>query len=59
MKILGFLLLLAGGGLVLATLVLLAAPAPRDAFVAAGVGVELVGLVLVIRAHINPRGEHG
>jgi hypothetical protein len=58
MKLLGFLLLLAGWGLVLAALVLLAAPPPRDAFVLAGVGVEIVGLVLVIRAHLIPRGEH-
>jgi hypothetical protein len=59
MKILGFLLLLAGWGLALAAVVLLAAAAPRAAFVLAGVGVEVVGLVLVIRGHSAPRGEHG
>jgi hypothetical protein len=59
MKILGFLLLLAGWGLALAALILLGAAGPRAAFVLAGVGVEIVGLVLVIRAHLVPRGEHG
>jgi hypothetical protein len=57
-KLLGFLLLLAGWGLVLAALALLPAPAPRTAFVFAGIGVEIVGLVLVIRAHLRPRGAH-
>jgi len=58
MKFLGFLLLLAGWGIVLTALALLAASAPRAAFVLAGVGVEILGLVLVIRAHPAPRGEH-
>lgn len=51
MKLVGFLLLLAGWFLVLAALVLLAAPLPRAAFVLAGVGVEMLGLFLVFRAH--------
>jgi hypothetical protein len=58
MKFLGFLLLLAGWGIVLTALALLAADAPRVAFVLAGIGVEILGLVLVIRAHPAPRGEH-
>ncbi len=58
MKFLGFLLLLAGWGIVLTAIVLLAADAPRVAFVLAGIGVEILGLVLVIRAHPAPRGEH-
>ena len=57
-KLFGFLLLFAGWGLVLAALALLAADAPRIAFVLAGIGVEIVGLVLVIRAHPLPRGTH-
>jgi hypothetical protein len=36
----------------------MAADAPRIAFVLAGVGVEIVGLVLVIRAHPLRRGAH-
>jgi hypothetical protein len=50
--------LLAGWGIVLAALALLAADAPRIAFVLAGIGVEIVGLVLVIRSHPLPRGTH-
>jgi hypothetical protein len=57
-RLLGFLLLLAGWGLVLAALALLAADAPRIAFVLAGIGVEIVGLVLVIRSHPLPGGTH-
>ena len=56
MKIFGFLLLLAGWGLVLATLTLLAASGARAIFVLAGVSVELVGLTLVTRAHLVPQG---
>jgi hypothetical protein len=59
MKLLGFLLLLSGWGLTLAAVALLGATTPRAAFVLAGVGVEIVGLVLVIRAHSVPRGERG
>jgi uncharacterized membrane protein len=51
MKIAGFLLLLTGWLLVLAAVVLLAAPAARSGFVLAGVGVEILGLLLVFRAH--------
>ncbi len=58
MKFLGFLLLLAGWGIVLTALALLAASAPRVAFVLAGIGVEILGLALVIRPHPAPRGEH-
>lgn len=58
MKFVGFLLLLAGWGIVLAAIAMLAASAPRGAFVLAGIGVEILGLVLVIRAHPAPRGEH-
>lgn len=58
LKFLGFLLLLAGWGLVLAAVILLAPGSPRAAFILAGVGVEIVGLVLVIRAHLLLRGAH-
>ena len=57
-RLFGFALLLAGWGLVLAALALLAADAPRIAFVMAGIGVEVVGLVMVIRAHPLRRGTH-
>lgn len=56
MKILGFLLLLSGGGIVFASIALLAAGAARIAFLLAGVGVEVIGLVLLARAHPLLRG---
>ena len=58
LRLCGFLLLLAGWGLVLAAIILLAPALPRAAFILAGVGVEIVGLALVIRAHRLPRGAH-
>lgn len=51
MKLLGFLLLLAGWGLVASAIALLPSPAARAAFVFAGIGVEFVGLAMVVRAH--------
>ena len=58
MKLAGFLLLLSGWGIVLSAVSLLTAVAPRAAFVAAGIGVEAVGLVLVVRAFARPRGDY-
>ena len=57
MKVVGFLMLLAGWFLVLAAIVLFAAPSLRVAFVLAGIAVETLGLVLVFRAHLIPREE--
>jgi hypothetical protein len=57
LKLFGFVLLLAGWGLVISALALVSASAPRTAFILAGVGVEIVGLFLVIRAH-SWRGAH-
>jgi hypothetical protein len=57
MKLVGFLLLLAGWGIVLAAVALLRSELPRTGFVLAGLGVEALGLVLVVRAHMVPRGE--
>jgi len=57
MKILGFLLLLSGWAIGLTAVALLTRDAPRVAFVLAGVGVEILGLALVIRAHSIHRGE--
>jgi len=56
MKLLGFLLLVAGWLIVLSALALLAASGPRAAFILAGAGVEILGLVIVVRAHMS--GEH-
>lgn len=57
MKILGFLLLLSGWAIALTAVALLTQAPPRAAFVLAGIGVEIVGLALVIRAHPVPRGN--
>jgi hypothetical protein len=59
MKIAGFLLLLAGWGLVLAAVMLLGSALQRSAFVLAGLGVEVLGLVLVVRSHLAPNHERG
>jgi hypothetical protein len=43
--------------LVLAAVVLLKQPGIRSSFVVAGLAVELLGLVLVVRSHISPAPE--
>jgi hypothetical protein len=53
MKVAGFLLLLTGWMLVVAAVALLPAAGPRSAFLLAGLGVELLGLVLVVRSHLS------
>lgn len=53
----GFLMLLGGWFLVLAAIVLFAAPPTRAAFVFVGIAVEAMGLTLVFRAHLIPREE--
>ena len=58
MKIAGFLLLVAGWLLVLAAVALLHSEVPRAAFVLAGVGVEVLALVLLFRTHMVRRGGH-
>jgi hypothetical protein len=52
MKIVGFLLLLAGWLLVLAALEMLRAPVSLAVFIIAGFAIELLGLALVFRAHL-------
>jgi cytochrome c biogenesis protein CcdA len=51
MKLAGFLLLLAGWIIVVASVVLLLPQSARAVFVLAGVGVEIMGLTLVTRAN--------
>jgi hypothetical protein len=57
MKVLGFLMLLAGWFLALAAIVLFASPPLRAAFVLAGFAVEALGLILAFRSHQIPREE--
>ena len=59
MKVVGFLLLTAGWFLVLAAIVLFAAPPLRGAFVLTGVAVEALGLILAFRSHLIPREDKG
>ena len=53
MKLIGCLLLFSGWLIVVAALVMLAWFAQRAAFVAAGMGVEVLGLVLLTQAYIS------
>jgi hypothetical protein len=57
MRIAGFLLLLAGWGIVLGAIALLRSPSSIAGFVTAGTGVEVLGLVLVVRSHRLLRRE--
>lgn len=57
MKLAGFLLLLSGWAIVLVALMLLPAVYTQVVFVLAGLGVEVLGLTLVVRSHLRPRVE--
>jgi hypothetical protein len=50
-------LLLAGWIIVVTAVAMLPAGTPRAVFALAGVGVEILGLALIIRAQPAPRGE--
>lgn len=54
-RIAGILLMLAGWILMLASIMMLTALLSRTAFSLAGLGVEILGLVLLARAHITGR----
>jgi hypothetical protein len=53
LKLIGCLLLFSGWLIVVAALVMLAGFAQRAAFVAAGMGVEVLGLVLLTQAYTS------
>lgn len=57
MKLAALLLLPAGWLLVVSALMLLAAAVPRGVFVAAGLGVEALGLILLVRTHLGAGRE--
>jgi hypothetical protein len=62
MKFAGFLLLVCGGVISATAIAVLPAKSAMTGFVLAGIAVELVGLVLVFRAHIpskESREERG
>ena len=56
MKLLGFLLLLSGWIIAFASIAMLAAGAARAVFLFLGIGIEVIGVVLVARAHPLLRG---
>jgi hypothetical protein len=55
LKIAGFLLMLAGWAIAVTAVLLLRASVAKTAFVLAGVGIEVLGFVLVARAHVPRR----
>jgi len=57
MKLSGFLLMASGWIIVLAAIALLPSTPAQPAFVFAGLGVELLGLTLVVRSHLIQRGD--
>jgi hypothetical protein len=57
MKLAGFLLLLSGWFIALAAIGILPPTGVRAVFLLAGLGVEIVGLVLLFRAHTHPKEE--
>ena len=58
MRLTGFVLLLLGWSIVVAAVAILKpSTPPQAAFAVAGVGVEALGLVLVVRSHRIPRGH--
>jgi hypothetical protein len=60
MKLAGFLLLLAGWAIILTAIALLPPGSARGAFLLAGLGVEALGMGLVVRAHMPaPQPEQG
>jgi hypothetical protein len=59
MRFAGFFLLITGWIIVLAAIVLFPSAAPRSSFALVGAVVELLGLVLVFRSHLELRKERG
>jgi hypothetical protein len=57
MKLVGFLLLLAGWFLVLAAIVLFPSPSLLAAFVLTGIAVEALGLIFAFRSHLIARED--
>jgi hypothetical protein len=59
MKAAGLLMLLAGWFIVLTAVVLLKAGVIQNLFIAAGMGVELLGVILFARSHLPSKGGIG
>jgi hypothetical protein len=59
MKLVSLILLLGGWAIVVAAILLLPAALSRPVFVLAGMGVEILGLILAIRSHRILEVERG
>jgi hypothetical protein len=59
MKLAGFFMLVAGWFIVLASMPLLGSMKLLTVFVLAGLGVEVIGLALVVRSHLIVEDETG
>jgi hypothetical protein len=59
MKLAGFFMLVAGWFIVLASMPLLGSMKLLTVFVLAGLGVEVIGLALVVRSHLILEDETG
>lgn len=59
MKLAGFFMLVAGWLIVLTSMPLLGSMKLQTIFVLAGLGVEVIGLVLVVRSHLIVEDETG
>jgi hypothetical protein len=57
MKLIALFLLLAGWIIVLAAVALMESAAPRAAFALAGAAVQILGLGLLVRAHMPLHGD--
>lgn len=57
MKLTGFLLLACGWIIILAAMALLPSGASRVVFVLAALGVQVLGLIFIFRAHLIPHRE--
>ncbi|MDR3677075.1 MAG: hypothetical protein P4N24_16415 [Acidobacteriota bacterium] len=58
MKVTGLLMMPSGWFIVLTALILLRGVVAQDLFVAAGAGVEILGLVLFTRSHLMVKRGH-
>jgi hypothetical protein len=59
MRLAGFFLLITGWIIILAAIVLFPAAVTRSWFAVIGAAVELLGLILVFRSHLELRKERG
>jgi hypothetical protein len=59
MRLAGFLLMPCGWIIVIAAIILLPAAPSRSLFALAGIGIEILGLMVVFRSQVVLRGDKG